>query len=378
VSLPMKKFLLGLALLGWAYAAPDKVDFPAQIQVQLLQVPIVAPLADGDRLLYEIILSNYQNEPYQLQEVAFLDQEGKELQNWAAKDLAVATRQLGQPQDKTLTLSPGRSLVLYCSLPASSSLSHVRHRFSLSLGGRPVALEDAGFAPRRESAPNLTTPFGKGGGWAAVSTPENDSPHRRTIMALHGQFHISQRYAIDWVLTDDKHQYFRGDGSKNSDHYCYGVPALAVADGTVVDLQDGLAEGPPSQSERPYPITPRTIGGNWVALEIAPGRYAMYAHMQPGSLRVKKGEKVRRGQTLGLIGNSGNTTAPHLHLHVSDRPDWVDAEGVPYQFDAYRRLGTLSVSQDEKSMTFTSQGAGDFRGKLPVGDALVEFPEEKK
>ena len=374
----MKKILLALALWGVAQAAPSKVDFPPQVQVQLIQVPVVAPLADGDRLLYELVLTNHQTEPFLLEEVTFLDQDGKGVQTWGSQELAAALKQLGQPQDKTLALQPGRSAVLYCSLPASAALTQVRHRLAMTVGGKAVALEDIGFAPRREKVPNLTSPFGKGGGWAAVSSPENDSVHRRTMMALHGQFHISQRYAIDWVLTDDKHQYFQGDGSKNSDHYCYGVPALAVADGTVVDLQDGLAEGPPSQSERPYPISPRTIGGNWVALEIAPGRYAMYAHMQPGSLRFKKGDKVRRGQTLGLIGNSGNTTAPHLHLHVSDRPDWVDGEGVPYQFDAYRRLGTLTMSEDEQTVKFTTQGAGDFRGKLPVGDALLEFTEEKK
>ncbi|MBN9419257.1 hypothetical protein ABS71_01410 [bacterium SCN 62-11] len=374
----MKKILLAMALWGVAQAAPSKVEFPPQVQVQWIQVPIVAPLADGDRLLYELLLTNHQTEPFQLEEVTFLDQDGKAVQSWGAQELAPALKQLGQPQDKTLTLQPGRSAVLYCSLPASSTLSQVRHQLKMTLGGKAAVLEDVGFTPRREKVPDLSTPFGKGGGWAAVSTPENDSVHRRTMMALHGQFHISQRYAIDWVLTDDKHQYFCGDGSKNTDHYCYGVPALAVADGTVVDLQDGLAEGPPSLSDRPYPITPRTIGGNWVALEIAPGRYAMYAHMQPGSLKVKKGDKVRRGQPLGLIGNSGNTTAPHLHLHVSDRPDWVDGEGVPYQFEAFRRLGTLTMSEDEQTVKFTTQGAGDFRGKLPVGDALVEFTEEKK
>lgn len=374
----MKKFVLALALLGWAQAAPSKVEFPPQVQVQLMQVPIVAPLTDGDRLLYELTLVNHQTGPLQLNEIAFLDQDGKVVQTWGAKELEPAWKQLGKPKDTSLTLQPGCSAVLYCSLAAPPDLLQVRHRLSWRDGAASVSLEDSGFAPRRETLPDLTTPFGKGGGWAAVSTPENDSLHRRTMMALHGQFHISQRYAIDWVLTDDKHHYFQGDGSKLTDHYCYGVPALAVADGTVMDLQDGLAEGPPSQSERPYPITPRTIGGNWVALEIAPGRYAMYAHMQPGSLRVKKGDKVRRGQPLGLIGNSGNTTAPHLHLHVSDRPDWVDAEGVPYQFQAFRRLGTFTIGSDERQVEFSNQGAGDFRGKLPVGDALVEFTEEKK
>jgi hypothetical protein len=66
-----------------------------------------------------------------------------------------------------------------------------------------------------------------------------------------------------------------------------------------------------------------------VVVKIAPKRFAFYAHMQPGSLRVKEGDRVRKGQILGLLGNTGNTDAPHLHFHIMDGPSPLQSNGLP-------------------------------------------------
>jgi murein DD-endopeptidase MepM/ murein hydrolase activator NlpD len=86
------------------------------------------------------------------------------------------------------------------------------------------------------------------------------------------------------------------------------------------------------------PITLATIGGNQVNLDLGHGLHAFYAHLQPGSLRVKTGDHVKRGQVLGRLGNSGNSTAPHLHFHVARGITILDAEGVPFVYREYRRL----------------------------------------
>ena len=372
----MKKFVLAFALVGFAHAEP-KVEFPPQIALRILHAPMVAPLADGDRLFYELMLSNHQPEPYELQKLTFLDESGQTVQEWEAQLLTSSLKHFGSPSDTTLVLQPGATAVVYCSVPASKGLRRVSHRLEFVSAGQSKSLQDEGVVVQAGDVPVFSSPFGRGGAWTAASAPSNQSPHRRSMMTLNGNFHISQRYAIDWVLTDEQHRFYKNDGTKLADHYCYGVPAVAVADGTVVDLQDGLAEGPPSQSERPYPITPRTIGGNWVALEVGPKRYAMYAHLQPGSLRVRKGQQVKAGEQLGLIGSSGNSTAPHLHLHLSDRPDWVNAEGVPYRFRSFRCLGSVSTPDDGTHIEFKPYPTGDYREKLPFEDSLVEFVEEK-
>ena len=83
-----------------------------------------------------------------------------------------------------------------------------------------------------------------------------------------------------------------------------------------------------------------TVGGNHVIISLPNGHYAFYAHLQPGSIRVKPGEHVRRGQVLGLLGNSGNSDAPHLHFHISNGNSPMGSEGVPFLFDSFQVLGS--------------------------------------
>jgi murein DD-endopeptidase MepM/ murein hydrolase activator NlpD len=87
-----------------------------------------------------------------------------------------------------------------------------------------------------------------------------------------------------------------------------------------------------------------TVLGNYVLLDLGPARdaehrYALYGHLKPGTLRVQVGDAVRRGQTLGAIGNSGNSDGPHLHFHVTEAADAAAAplrgEGVPFLLEAF-------------------------------------------
>jgi murein DD-endopeptidase MepM/ murein hydrolase activator NlpD len=94
----------------------------------------------------------------------------------------------------------------------------------------------------------------------------------------------------------------------------------------------------PPNSHNPRLVQPGDYGGNQVLLKIGPGRYACYAHMQPGSVRVRRGQHVRVGQRIGLVGNSGNTTAPHLHFGIQRRPDCL-SESEPFEIDRFTLQG---------------------------------------
>ena len=146
---------------------------------------------------------------------------------------------------------------------------------------------------------------------------------------------IAQRFAIDWVQIGANGRTFDGDEKDNKTHKAYGNEILAVADGVVSSTKDGIPENVPGLTSRAVPITPETVGGNNVILDLGGGRFAFYAHMQPGSLRVKVGDKVRRGQVLGLVGNSGNSTEPHLHFHVSNGNSALESEGLPYVLESF-------------------------------------------
>jgi murein DD-endopeptidase MepM/ murein hydrolase activator NlpD len=163
--------------------------------------------------------------------------------------------------------------------------------------------------------------------------------HRRALIPIAGRARIAQRFAIDWVqLNAARDATHDGDGKQNKNYSAWGKKALAVADATVVAVKDGIPENVPGIASRAVPITLDTVGGNYVVLDLGGKRYAFYGHLQPKSLRVKAGERVKRGQVLGLVGNSGNSTEPHLHFHVADAPAPLGAEGQPYAFDWSKRL----------------------------------------
>jgi Peptidase family M23 len=166
------------------------------------------------------------------------------------------------------------------------------------------------------------------------------SPHRQTVLATSsGGYVTPEMFAIDWVRLEHGRLY-KGDGSKNSDWFTFGSPLYAVANGTVVSVTDGTPDIPP-RTDNPLLREPNDYGGNKVLLKVGPGLYACYAHMKRGSVLVRAGQRVRVGQRLGLIGNSGNTTGPHLHFGIERRPDCLSSPGEPFEIDRYTLDGTV-------------------------------------
>lgn len=134
-----------------------------------------------------------------------------------------------------------------------------------------------------------------------------------------------QRYAYDIVVMKGGRSKAPGaDGNKA--HYCYGLPLLAPAPGTVVKAINDVPDNPPG-------ITGRA-GGNGVVIDHGFGEFSALWHMIPGSVRVKVGDKVELGQDLGRAGNSGRSSGPHVHFHVStDTTDPKnDGIGLPAPF----------------------------------------------
>jgi murein DD-endopeptidase MepM/ murein hydrolase activator NlpD len=201
----------------------------------------------------------------------------------------------------------------------------------------------------------------RGDNWVAANGPSNTSGHRRTILPIDGRARIAQRFAIDWVRSNpDGQATYTGDPLDNKNYRAYGSEALAVADGTIVETKDGIPQNIPGENSRAVPITLETVGGNHVVLDIGHGHYAFYAHLQPGSLKVKLGDHVKRGQVLGLVGNSGNSTEPHLHFHVGDSISPLGSEGLPYALDSFETKAKSGAVTKHKQ-------------EIPLEDELVTF-----
>jgi hypothetical protein len=135
----------------------------------------------------------------------------------------------------------------------------------------------------------------------------------------------AQRFAYDLLIVKGEETH-TGDGKKLADYYCYGAEILAPADGVVVETCDSLPDQTPGAMDPGHPA------GNHVVIDHGNGEFSMLAHLQPKSVRVKTGDRVKAGDVLGLCGNSGNTTEPHLHYHLQDGPDMGTAEGLPAAF----------------------------------------------
>jgi murein DD-endopeptidase MepM/ murein hydrolase activator NlpD len=139
--------------------------------------------------------------------------------------------------------------------------------------------------------------------------------------------HEAQKNAFDLVITDAKGKSFKTNGSTNKDYYAFGQELLAPCDGEVVLVVDGIKDNVPGT------MNPVYVPGNSVIVKTANNEYLFFAHFKQHSIKVLEGQKVMKGQFLGLCGNSGNSSEPHLHFHIQNAEDMNIATGIKCYFD---------------------------------------------
>ena len=149
-----------------------------------------------------------------------------------------------------------------------------------------------------------------------------------------------------------------------------------MADGTVVNLYDGADEQIPGP--HPTGITTENIGGNMLVVDIGDGAFAFYAHLQRGSLTARLGDRVKAGQVLGLLGNTGNSSAPHLHFHLMDGPSPLDSNGLPFVLRRFTSTGVLPVADEGsldkgKAARIEPRLTGEHLNRLPMDKQVVIF-----
>ena len=324
-------------------AKPTSAEKPLTSPIDVVvPLPTTAFQADGKtHLAYELHITNFSGQSITLASIEVLSDSGSALSRVDASDLVANVYSPGNRQasgmDK-LNIGTGQMAVVYMwvTLEDPSRVpSSLGHKIAVKVGKYPEAItvQCAHVAVDR-NVPVISPPL-HGDNWLAGNGPANSSGHRRALIPIDGRAQIAQRFAIDWVRLNADGKTFTGDAKDNKNYRAYGSDALAVADGIVTEVKDGIPENVPGENSRAVPITLETIGGNHVILDIGHGRYAFYAHLQPGSLKVKVGDHVKRGQVLGLVGNSGNSTEPHLHFHLSNGSSPLGSEGIPYTLESF-------------------------------------------
>jgi len=145
----------------------------------------------------------------------------------------------------------------------------------------------------------------------------------------------AQKNAFDIIITDENGKSHKTNGKTNEDYYAFGKELLAPADGEVTEVIVGVKDNVPGE------MNPGQVTGNTVVLKTAENEYLLFAHFKEGSIVVKRGQKVKRGELLGLCGNSGNSSEPHIHFHIQNVEDMSLATGVKSYFDVLLVNGEL-------------------------------------
>jgi hypothetical protein len=349
---------LGLLLhLALPLARGDEAHSGFPVEVRAGTTPSPISVASRTHLVYEIHLTSFVPWGIELSSLEIRgDAQAQPLARYGAGDLETrvvpAERLFGSSAAKpgsgtSRSLGEGHAAIVFVDLDlgvGARAPSTLRHTLTFSYtndAGARVEKTIEGVPVRvlGDPPPVLKPPL-RGPAWVAFNA-FGVLDHRRAVVSVDGRLAIGQRFAIDWAALGPDGRLFRKDGKANADYYGYRAEALAVSDGRVVEAVDRFPDNAGHTERSSRTITLENVLGNHVCLDLGGGRYALYAHLQPGSLRVKVGDEVKAGAVLGLLGNSGNSDAPHLHFQITDGPSPLGDEGIPYEIDAFTEIGTV-------------------------------------
>jgi Peptidase family M23 len=362
-------FSIGVALVaGFAFVrcdattptrAPASAEQLTPVIARPLQAPVPFAGSDGRvHLVYELETTNFSSGDGILERLEILDQATEAVVAVLGR-AEVATRlQPAGRRDTVDRLAPSMAATLFLHVTVADA-AHVprglAHRLTVrALAAPPDRQLITDVAARvdidRWTVPLLSPPLA-GDGYVAGDACCDAIRHTRAILPIDGGLRVAQRCAVDWEQLDGEGRIYRGAREDLRSYTIYGKEALAAADATVASVTDGAPEQVPGAY--PTGIDPANADGNAVVLDLGHGAYALYAHLQPGSIRVAAGQAVRRGDVLGLVGNSGNSIAPHLHFHVMDGPSPLASNGLPYVLRGFTITGvaTSTAAFDDAEAT---------------------------
>lgn len=356
---------------------------PVLLSVQDAPVPFAG--SDGrTHLVYELWMTNFSSGDVSVEKVDVLG-DGNVVQSFDAAAIAERLQPAGcrEAVDK-LAGSTQALLFLHVTLAAGAAvparLSHlVTIHANAAPPGQQEITETGGEVAVNRRAVALIGPPLSGEGYVSADSCCDATRHTRAAMPINGRVWLAQRYAVDWEQLDGERHIRKEPQEKLESYTIFGKPVLAVADAVVVAVTDGLPEQTPGKFPTNIPLD--EADGNSVMLDLGDQRYAMYAHMQPGSIKVHKGDRVKLGQVIGLVGNTGNSVAPHLHFQVTAGPSSLASNGLPYEIRDFqvtgKTPGTKAFDEAEEKgipLAVTQMSpVQNVRDALPLDQMVISF-----
>ncbi len=338
---------------------PQKAPETTVVNMTVPFGPIPVESTDGVNIAYELELKTAGNTTLVPEKLEVLDPatgkviytEDRGLLASMYHPAAVPPPTQAELQNGTPKLPVPRISIWFVVSPDAVP-DRLTHRLTLNRttdGQSPLTITGGNVTVRKDLAPVVVGSPLKGPGWLAIETTSPMTHHFSAQVTLNGVTRVPQRYAQDYIYLDPvTGELASGNDTIARNYYGFGKELYAVANGTVADVRDG-APDIEITTEKP-PASVETAAGNFVILDIGNRKYACYAHMINGSVRVKPGDTVVEGQVIGLMGNSGNSDAPHLHFQVvTDNPVFLGAEGYPLVYRSFNVTGTFN----ETSMSAT-------------------------
>lgn len=280
---------------------------------------------------------------------------GRVLQRLGPKRFARHTHPILQESKPVSTISPSETVMVLVDVPLprrARTPKRLTHRISYKLPKNfpPNAVIDSTTVrgPRLrvgQRKPLVIPPPLRGSGWWVGGGCCNpDQRHRGLLLASNGHLVPTEMFDIDWLQIANG-RLFSGDGKKLTDYPGFGAKIYSVSRGRVVKVVDDKPEAPLTGPNNELDGA-NNFAGNRVIIKMAPHRYAFYAHFQPHSIRVHEGQRVRPGRVLGLLGNSGNSAAPHLHFGIHNGRSPATSASLPWVFNRYRYQGSGDLTED--------------------------------
>jgi hypothetical protein len=354
-----RRGVLALLLLSFSALSVAEDHFTPLLASALNGNTQVFPGTDGcQHMVYELIMINANATPATLQKVEVVSaaDPARSLAAYQGGELLAHLRSTAN----TAAASPEiefngvRVFLIHLALPDGAAVpQRLMHRLTL-LGGTtpapkpqmPVALEYLA-APLTvsDNVPKLGPPL-RGKDWVAFNgCCEASGAHRATSQTVNGGLYFAQRFAIDWMRLDEGGRLVNGNAADVHSWAGYGSDVISVSDGRVVEIEQNLDDQVPGSLPDPKTITLANVDGNYIVLDLGNGVFAFYAHLKRNSISVSSGEHVKRGQVLAKLGNTGNTSAPHLHFHLIDGTSTLGSNGIPYVIDAFAYAGKISAAK---------------------------------